>query len=111
MTKPLPKSIQELLNVLGPKMRGAFLSAIDDIKSAIQFQIVVGHLEAGRIDQALTALRLDQSFFDPFVRIMAEAYYLGGRDALSKLPPIPDPFPVGGLLSFSTADRPEPKSG
>lgn len=111
MSKRLPKTIQTLLDRLEPQMRLAFLEAISGIKNAIQLQIIVSHLEAGRYDQALAALRLDEAFFDPIVRIMSEAYFLGGRDALSRLPPIPDPFRVGDLLLYLTADRPEPSSG
>lgn len=112
MPKGLPQSAQSALDKLEPAMREAFLSAIAEIKNAVQLRIVMDHIAAGRIDQAIVALRLEDAFFDPVARLIGEAFVQGGRTALGDMPAIPDPFPVErDSRSRSTVDVRAPSNG
>jgi hypothetical protein len=108
---PLSKHIKAELDRLEPQVKAAFLKAIADVKNAIQLKVIIDHLEAGRIDQAIAGLRLDDAFFDPLGRLLGDVYLQGGRDAVARLPAIPDPFPVGDTCSPSMAEPHGPKNG
>jgi hypothetical protein len=64
------------------------------ITSQAQLSTIVAHLQAGNVEAAILALRLDPVFFQPLDRAIMEAYYRGGVLALASLPRIPDPFLV-----------------
>jgi hypothetical protein len=111
MISSLSRKVQSELDKVEPQIKTAFLNAIGGIKNAIQLKVVLDHIEAGRLDQAVLAMRLEDAFFDPFGRLLADTYLQGGRDALARLPAINDPFPSGDIPLCSMEDRPEPKSG
>lgn len=98
----LPPEVLKALSELEPQMRDAFLQAVQRIQSAAQFELVVGHIAAGRFEEALLALRLDPTFFAPLDRAMSEAYWRGGVAALAALPRLKDPFPAAESCSAST---------
>jgi hypothetical protein len=111
MKSALSKKVQVQLDLYEPQIKAAFLKAIAEVRNAIQLKVVLDHIEAGRLDQAVAALRLEDAFFDPLGRLLADVYLQGGRDALARLPAIPDPFPQGDMRSFLTDVRPAPKRG
>lgn len=100
----LPRDIQALLDLLEPEIRKAFLEAIQGITSQAQLKAVAGHIEAGNIDAALLALRIDPAFFRPLDRAITDAYYRGGVLALASLPKLPDPFYRAALQSLASMD-------
>lgn len=91
------------LEAMEPTLRKAFLEAVEDIRSQAKLALIVSHIEAGRLDLALQALNLDPAFFAPLDDAMRAAYLTGGRDAITGLPAIPDPFPVARSSSGLTA--------
>lgn len=107
----LPKDVQALLDTLEPQIRDAFLDAIQRITSQAQLSTIVGHLQAGNVEAAITALRMEPVFFHPLDRAIMEAYYRGGVLALASLPRIPDPFLVGQRFSALMDATFAPKSG
>lgn len=100
----LPKDVQSLLDALEPQIRDAFLEAIQRISSQAQLSTIVGHLQAGNIEAAIAALRMEPVFFRPLDRIIAEAYYRGGVAALAALPKLPDPFYQVALQSLASME-------
>lgn len=100
----LPRDIQALLDTLEPAIRQAFLDAVKSITSEAQLKIIAGHIEAGNIDSALIALRIDPAFFRPLDRAITDAYYRGGVLALASLPKLPDPFYLAALRSLASMD-------
>ena len=100
----IPAEIQALLDKLEPEISSAFKDAIGRITSASQLAAVIGALERNDINAVLIALRLDANFFDPMDRAIAQAFWTGGVNALTRLPSIPDPFPAGVSCSASTVE-------
>lgn len=94
----LPPEMQSALEQIEPQLRQLFLQAIQNLTSKIQINVVVAHLQAGRISDALVALNLDPLFFTPIDRAISDAYYKGGVMALANLPKIPDPFSAGEIV-------------
>lgn len=92
------RTIRDLTRQLEPSVRRAFLEAIESVQSASQLRLIIGHLEQNNIQAAVTALRLDRSFFAPLDRAWSEVFYQGGVSALANLPRISDPF-LGAELS------------
>jgi hypothetical protein len=88
-------SLLGALNRMEPAMRDAFLAAVRDIKSEAQLSVIARHLENGDIPRALAAMHLDAEFFAPLDDALRAAYLEGGRQAMTGLPAIPDPFPAG----------------
>lgn len=110
--KQLPKDVQAVLERLEPEFRAAFVQAIADVRSAAQLQTVIGHIEAGNVEAAVTALRLDPMFFDPLDRALRNAFVSGGINALSRLPALPDPFLMERLSELlSRAEDLAPSNG
>lgn len=110
--KQLPKDVQAALDRLEPEFRAAFMQAIADVRSAAQLQTVIGHIEAGNVEAAVTALRLDPMFFDPLDRALRNAFVAGGIQALSGIPAIPDPFLMARLSELLLkADALAPSNG
>jgi hypothetical protein len=107
----IPAEIQSLLDKLEPEVAKAFREAIDRISSSAQLAAVIGALERNDINAVLIALRLDATFFDPMDRMIAQAFWTGGVNALMRLPSIPDPFPAGASCSASMAETPAPNNG
>lgn len=107
----IPKEIQALLDAMEPEIQKAFMEAIERITSQAQLQTVIGHIEAGNIEAAIIALRIDPVFFQPLDRAIIEAYYRGGVLALAALPAIPDPFGVARRFLALTDAMPEQKPG
>lgn len=100
----MAQDILKLLDSLEASVRLAFLASLNDIKGEIKLATIIRHLENGRLDNALSAIALDESFFTPFDEAIRTAYIQGGANALAGLPVIPDPFPVTALLSASTSE-------
>lgn len=90
----LPSEVQAVLDKLEPEVRQAFLDAIVRITSTAQLNTVIAHIEAGNIEAAVLALRIDPTFFQPMDHLLSEAFYQGGVVTLASLPKIPDPFRV-----------------
>lgn len=102
--------VEAYLAAMEPVLRGAFLAAVEDIRSTAQLALIVGHLEAGRVDMALAALNLRAEFFGPLDDALRQAYYAGGVAAVAALPAIADPFAAGGWSSDSTSAIPGPSA-
>ena len=87
----LPRDIQALIDRLEPEMRNAFLEAIDQITSAAQMNRLIAALEAGNVEEAIEALRIEQGFFSPLNEATRGAYLDGGNLVLAGLK-LKDPF-------------------
>lgn len=94
----LPPEMESALEQIEPQLRQLFLQAVQNLTSQIQINVIVSHLQAGRISDALVALNLDPLFFAPIDRAISDAYYKGGVMALANLPKIPDPFSSGAIV-------------
>ena len=87
----LPKEIEAALERLEPAIRKAFLEAIDQITSAAQLKRLVAAIEAGQIEEAIEALRIEQGFFSPLNDAIRQAYLDGGAIVLAGLR-LKDPY-------------------
>lgn len=96
-----PKTIADLLELLEPSVRAAFLAAVDDVKSEAQLRVIVAALQDGRIDDAMRGLQFSPAFFAPLDDAIRDAHLQGGRNALLGVPVLPDPF-LRGAWSFAS---------
>lgn len=87
----LPRDIQAALDRLEPAIRDGFLEAIDLITSAAQLNRLIAEIEAGRIEEAIEALRIEQGFFGPLSEAKRQAYLEAGVMVLAGLR-LKDPF-------------------
>lgn len=81
----LPKDVQAALDRLEPALRDAFLEAIDRITDAAQLNRLIEEIEAGNIEEAIEALRIEQGFFSPLYEAQRRAYLDGGEIVLAGL--------------------------
>ena len=86
----LPRDIERILRRIEPRFRRAFQQAFNDIASAIVLQDVIAAIEARNVQAALAALRLEEPFFQPLDRAIAEAFFDGGSEALQRIPRDPN---------------------
>src|SRR5690606_6692483 len=80
---------EALADTLEPRLRDAFRSAVDDIRSNADLGRIVERLEAGDINGALAALNIDRAAFGDFDDTMRDAYVDGGRAILESQPRVP----------------------
>lgn len=104
-------SLLDALNVMEQGVRDAFLAAVRDIKSEAQLSVIARHLENGDTPRALAAMHLDAEFFAPLDDALRAAYLKGGRQALTGLPAISDPFPAGEWSAAFLRAISKPRSG
>jgi hypothetical protein len=90
----IPARIQAQIDAMEPRIREAFIAAVNDLTSSAQMALIVGHLERGDVRAAVDALGIDPAFFAPLDDALRAAYLTGGRDALLALPAIANPFPA-----------------
>lgn len=105
----LPKDVQAALDRLEPALRNAFLEAIDRITSAAQMNRLVAMIEAGQIEEAIEALRIEEGFFSPLNDQVRAAYLDGGNIVLAGLklkdPTHGDSFVLGFDGRHTRAER------
>lgn len=85
MADQLPANILAALDRLEPELRQEFLDAVDRITSAVQMNRLIAMIEAGDVEAAIDALRLDESFFSPLNDGVRQALSAGGNISLTGL--------------------------
>ncbi|MBV6657197.1 MAG: head morphogenesis protein [Devosiaceae bacterium] len=75
-----------LLNRLRPKLRTAFLAAVQDIANSTDLAQLVTALERGDVDGALRVLQIGPEFYRPLENALVEVYGSGGNYAVESLP-------------------------
>lgn len=91
MAARLPKDIQEALDRLEPRLREAFIAAIQSMKDAAVLAQVEIRLRADDIEGAVEALRIQPQWFGPLHEAYRAAYIDGGGLLLASIK-IRDPF-------------------
>lgn len=81
-----PARFNALVNRLKPKIRKAFLKAVNDISNAADLELIIRSLERGDVDSALQALRIGPEFYRPLENALVELYGEGGGYAVESLP-------------------------
>jgi len=82
---------EQLSSEWEPKLRSAFMAAIDDLRSGIVLRRVVERLERGDIAGAVGAMNLDADVFARLELVIAEAYNSGGQATIEQMPSLRDP--------------------
>jgi hypothetical protein len=82
---------EQLVADWSPKLRQAFMEAIDDIRSNIVLRRVVERLERGDINGAVRAMNLDEAAFRPLEEAIRQAFNGGGVSAVEQMPTLRDP--------------------
>lgn len=70
-----------------PKVRKAFLDAVNNIRSKVMLRRVVESLERGDVNGAVTAMNLEPEAFSQFEAVLAEAYNAGGQSVVNSIAP------------------------
>jgi hypothetical protein len=82
---------EQLLATWEPRLRLAFMEAIEDIRSNIVLRRIVERLERGDINGAIGAMDLDADTFARVELAIREAYFGGGQATVENLPSLRDP--------------------
>ncbi|MGX5827368.1 head morphogenesis protein [Mesorhizobium sp. 43Arga] len=82
---------EQLVADLMPKLRQAFLEAIDDITTNIVLRRIVERLERGDINGAISAMDLDPAAFRPLDEAIRAAFNGGGVATVDAMPTLRDP--------------------
>ncbi|MEH6697204.1 MAG: phage minor head protein [Brevundimonas sp.] len=77
---------QELADRYGPLIADAFIAAVDDLKSLAEIQRITAAIEAGDVEGAIEALRLDPASFDRLLEQVRQGYLEGGRTQAGLFP-------------------------
>lgn len=82
----LRKRIEALSETYEPRMRRAFLEAIEDVVSRAELGRIIEALERGDIEAAIRATHLDPAAFRLLDATRAEAFEAGGRATVDSMP-------------------------
>lgn len=82
---------EQLVADFEPKVRAAFMEAIDDIRSNIVLRRVVERLERGDINGAIRAMNLDGVAFRSLEDAIRQTYSGGGVATVEQMPVVRDP--------------------
>lgn len=89
---PTPREIIDtLLAQYEPRLRDAFLAAIEEIKSNILLRIIIERLERGDVFGAVDAMQIDVGDFAMLDKAFADAYFGGGQATVDNLPRVTGP--------------------
>jgi len=94
-------TIQELLDRHEPRLRAAFLAAIDEITSKAQIEQIARALERGDLNAAIEAIYLDSAAFAAFEKSIAEAFEEGGAGTIDGLGRIRDATGTRFVIRFN----------
>lgn len=83
------QTLRQIADALEPGLRQAFLDAVADIKQTTVIKRLVAALEAGRTEELLRALDLDQSFLAPLEEAIRSSFAAAGAEAARALPSLP----------------------
>lgn len=92
--------IEELLEEFEPRIRKAFLEAIDDITSNAEIARIATALERGDAEGALRALHLERGVFGKFVDALWLAFNSGGPAFVGGMPRLREPSGARLVLRF-----------
>lgn len=84
-------AIAELMAHFEPRLRDAFLSAIDDLRNNADLGAIAAALARGDIQGAIAAIHLDPAAFAQLDTALAEAFRAGGNVTVNNLPPVTSP--------------------
>ncbi|RUX08207.1 MAG: head morphogenesis protein [Mesorhizobium sp.] len=82
---------EQLISDWSPKLRSAFLDAIDDITSNIVLRRIVERLERSDVNGAISAMNLDPGAFRPLDEAIRAAFNGGGVATVDAMPTLRDP--------------------
>ena len=101
------RRIRQLIEAQHPAIRDAFLAAIGNIRSEAAVGLIARLLEAGRVDDVVTALGIDAARFDLLHEAIRTAFRAGGLQGVTEipLPALRLTSPLGGALPGSPLMR------
>lgn len=91
MRKPPVNFIEQLADTWEPRMRDAFLRAIQQVQNRVDIAALTRLLEKGDVADALRAVGLEPADFSNFALVHQQAYNDGGSTAARAIPAIPQP--------------------
>lgn len=99
MPRPSARYIQELAAKWEPRLRDAFLSAIDDVRTRINISDLARLLENGDVEGALRVVGLNPADFSQLSLDLAAAFNEGGMTAAQTIPRVIVRFNVRNLVA------------
>ena len=95
MTRPVrltPRQIRSKLDDYTEQFQDAFIEAVRDIRSDVQFGLVAEAIERGNLDDAIRLMHMSVEFFDGLRAEQLTIYRQGGVDAVAAVSGLPAPF-------------------
>jgi hypothetical protein len=80
------RQLEQLARKLEPGIAKAFLRAIAEMTNAAAVQLIADLLQAGRVDEVLTVLGMDEARFNDVSEALREAFKTGGQQATQDMP-------------------------
>ncbi|RFF46179.1 phage minor head protein [Xanthomonas campestris] len=86
MAATTSRQLEQLAAKLEPAIARAFLKAVAEITNQAGVQLIADLLQAGRIDDVLTAMGMDEPRFADLGEALRNAYAAGGQQGVSEMP-------------------------
>lgn len=92
--------IAQLTETWEPRVRDAFLAAVDDLRNNADVQRIAEALERNDIDGAMRAVHLDGAALALFESTLQQAYEAGGLATTNAMPPMRDRNGMRAVIRF-----------
>ncbi|AZR23486.1 head morphogenesis protein [Xanthomonas vasicola] len=109
MATATARQLDQLATRLDPAIRDAFLRAIREVTNQVGVQLITDLLQAGRVDDVLTVMGLDEARFADLAEALRSAYTAGGQQGVSELPKLRlslDPIITGSYRPRTAVQSP-----
>lgn len=93
----VPAAIQRLTERLEPRIRKAFLQAVQDMTTSVNMTALVAHIEAGNTTAIMRALNLQEDMLWPMEQAIRSSYADAATYEIGKYK-LPDPDGIGPLV-------------
>lgn len=96
--------LQDLIQEWEPKLRDAFLAAVQGLRNGVDEVRLIEAISSGQIEEALAAVNIEPSAYTPYVEEIRNAYRTSGEFSVSQMPPLQDVRGVKVTMRFDVRD-------
>ncbi len=97
-------TVNDLVSTWEPRLRDAFLAAVQNLRDGVEYQKLVTAIQSGDIEAALRAVRIEPAAYGVYVEELRNAYNNGGITTVDNMPPLQNPQGERVVMRFDVRD-------
>src|SRR5690606_25695850 len=102
--RPRKKTIQDLVADWEPKLRDAFLAAVQNLRDGVEVTRLVNALKTGNVREAFEAVHFELAAYGVYADEITAGFKAAGDLTVSNMPPLRDQEGNRAVLRFDMRD-------